>query len=360
MNESQPSRKPAAPVGPMEEIEPQRQEGLSTMPRPGKDQSSRTPRPSRDGIVGALLILVFLLGFPWLNPGYRFLSLAITTGITAIALCGLGLQFGQAGIMSVGHAAFVGIGAYSAAILAGKLGFSFWLALPFSIVFPAVIAGLIGLPSLRVGGQHYIIITFCFCALLAIALTNGGTFTGSATGLDVGSIVPIFGINFDRLRNFYYLVVAVLLICLATTYSIIISSYGRTLRAIRENELLARAAGINTSFHKISVLVASGAFAGVAGILQAYYLRHISPGLYGAFPSLYLALMVMLGGSRLLYGPLLGAIIVTFLPEIMKLDPIDSRIAYGVGLLIVILLLPGGVSAGLLDLYRWLLSKRWR
>jgi branched-chain amino acid transport system permease protein len=216
------------------------------------------------------------------------------------------------------------------------------------------------LPSLRVGGQHYIIITFCFCALLAIALTNGGTFTGSATGLDVGSIVPIFGINFDRLRNFYYLVVAVLLICLATTYSIIISSYGRTLRAIRENELLARAAGINTSFHKISVLVASGAFAGVAGILQAYYLRHISPGLYGAFPSLYLALMVMLGGSRLLYGPLLGAIIVTFLPEIMKLDPIDSRIAYGVGLLIVILLLPGGVSAGLLDLYRWLLSKRWR
>jgi branched-chain amino acid transport system permease protein len=102
------------------------------------------------------------------------------------------------------------------------------------------------------------------------------------------------------------------------------------------------------------VLMVSGAFAGVAGILQAYYLHHIAPNLYGAFPSLYLALMVMLGGPRLLYGPLIGAVIVTFLPEIMHLDPIDSRIAYGVGLLVVILLLPGGVSAGLLSICRWL------
>jgi len=109
-----------------------------------------------------------------------------------------------------------------------------------------------------------------------------------------------------------------------------------------------------------SATCCSGAFAGVAGIIQAYYLRHISPGLYGPFPSLYLALMVMLGGARLLYGPLIGAVIVSFLPEIMKLDPIGSRIAYGVGLLVVILVLPGGVSAGLLDVYRWLLSKRSR
>jgi branched-chain amino acid transport system permease protein len=308
----------------------------------------------------AILLLVFLIGFPWLNPGYRFLSLGITTGITTIALYGLGLQFGQAGIMSVGHAAFIGIGAYTAAILAGKLGMGFWLALPFSALFSALAAGLIGLPSLRVSGQHYIIITFCFCALLNIAITNGGTFTGGATGLDVGSIDKIFGINFDQLRNSYYLVIAVLLLCLLVTYLIVNSSYGRTLRAIRENELLARAVGINANRHKIGVLMVSGAFAGVAGILQAYYLRHISPGLYGPFPSLYLALMVMLGGARLLYGPLIGAVIVSFLPEVMKLDPIDSRIAYGVGLLVVILVLPGGVSAGLLDLYRWLLAKRSR
>ena len=323
-------------------------------------QGGSTWIPSPGQAVTAFVLVMFLVGFPWLNPGYRFLSLGITTGITTIALYGLGLQFGQAGIMSVGHAAFIGIGAYTAAILAGHLGMGFWLALPFSALFSALAAGLIGLPSLRVSGQHYIIITFCFCALLNIAITNGGTFTGGATGLDVGSIDRILGINFDQLRNAYYLVIAALLFCLLVIYLIVNSSYGRTLRAIRENELLARAVGINASRHKIGVLMVSGAFAGVAGVLQAYYLRHISPGLYGPFPSLYLALMVMLGGARLLYGPLIGAVIVSFLPEIMKLDPIDSRIAYGVGLLVVILVLPGGVSAGLLDVYRWLISKRSR
>jgi branched-chain amino acid transport system permease protein len=316
--------------------------------------------PLGERIVAAAAIVLFLVVFPWLNPGYRFLSLAITTGITAIALYGLGLQFGQGGIMSVGHAAFIGVGAYTAAILSVKLGAGFWVALPFSMALSAGIAGLVGLPSLRVSGQHYIIITFCFCDLLNIALINGGTFTGGATGLDVGSIDRIFNINFDQLRNVYYLVMVAFLICLLASYLIVNSSYGRTLRAIRENEPLARAVGINANLHKIGVLMVSGAFAGVAGVLQAYYLRHISPGLYGPFPSLYLALMVMLGGARLIYGPLAGAIIVNFLPEMMKLDPIDSRIAYGVGLLLVILLLPGGVSGGLLDAYRWLLSRRRR
>lgn len=311
----------------------------------------------REQLGAAIVVVAVLVALPWLGLGYRFLSLAITTGYTAIALYGLGIQFGQAGIMSVGHAALMGIGAYAAAILARDTGFGFWPALPFSILLSSMFAGLVGLPTLRVSGQHYIIITFMFCALLVIALTNGGTFTGAATGLDVGSITPVLGINFDKLSNAYYLVVAALLLILLATYLIANSPYGRTLRAIRENEALARAVGINVHLHKIGVFMVSGAFAGTAGILQLYYLRHISPGLFGAFPSLYLALMVMLGGARFLYGPLVGAIIVNFLPELMNLDPVDSRIAYGVALLVVILVLPGGVSAGLMGIYRWLTAR---
>jgi branched-chain amino acid transport system permease protein len=351
--------KPVSTGEPAKELAPER----PTQPVPPRDparDSGWVRLPSAEEIVAAIILMAFLVGFPWLHPGYRFLSLAITTGFTAIALYGLGLQFGQTGIMSVGHAAFMGIGAYTAGILATKLGVGFWAALPFSVLFSALFAALIGLPSLRVSGQHYIIITFCFCALLNVAFTNGGTFTGGATGLDVGSIDPVFGINFDRLLNAYYLVVLLLLLCLLGTYLMVNSAYGRTLRAVRENEPLARAVGINANLHKIGVLAVSGAFAGLAGILQAYYLRHISPTLYGPFPSLYLALMVMLGGSRLLYGPLIGAIIVSFLPEVMHLDPIDSRIAYGVCLLLVILLLPGGVSAGLLSIYRRLWPKQPR
>jgi branched-chain amino acid transport system permease protein len=315
-------------------------------------------RPSPEHLVVGAVILALLIIFPSLDPGYRYLSIAITTGFTAIALYGLSMQFGQAGIMSVGHAGIMGIGGYTAAILSNQLGFGFWEALPFSILLSAIAAGLVGLPSLRVGGQHYIIITFCFCALLVIALTNGGDFTGAATGLDVWPIAGFFGINFAKLDNLYYLVIAALAITIIIVYMLVHSPYGRTLWSIRENEPLARAVGINTNLHKIAVFALSGAFAGLGGILQTYYLRHISPSLYGAFPSLYLALMIMLGGARPLYGPLIGAIIVNFLPEIGGLDPIDSRIAYGIGLLLVILLLPGGVSGGILGLCRSLLARR--
>jgi len=328
-------------------------------PPAGRHLAGIVPLPSLEQSVAGVLVLALLLALPWLHLGYRFLSIAVTTGYTAIALYGLGLQFGQAGIMSTGHAALIGIGAYTAAILANHLGIGFWIALPFSMILSAIVGGLISLPALRVGGQHYIIITFCFCTLLVVILTNGGWFTGAATGLDVGPIYPVFGINFDKLRNGYYLVALALVITLVLTYMLTNSPYGRTLRAIRENEPLARAVGINVDLHKIGVCTVSGVFAGLAGILQVYYLHHISPTLYGAFPSMFLALMMMLGGAKLIYGPLIGAIIVNFLPEVMDLNPVDSRIAYGIGLLVVILLLPGGVSAGLVDIYRWLVA-RWR
>jgi branched-chain amino acid transport system permease protein len=97
--------------------------------------------------------------------------------------------------------------------------------------------------------------------------------------------------------------------------------------------------------HKVGAFMLSGLFAGVGGDLQAYNFRHISPDLYGGAISLYFALMVMLGGPRTIFGPLTGVIIVTFLPEVMRIDPVDSRIAYGVALIAVIMLLPGGIIA---------------
>lgn len=304
-----------------------------------------------------LIVAAVIIMLPWFHPGYRFLSLATSTGITTIALYGLAILAGQAGIMSVGHAALMGVGAYTGAIFARDLGIDFWLAVPFASIFAAGVAGIVGLPSLRVGGHHFVIITFAFCGLLTIILTNGGAFTGGATGLDIGTIAPIFGVDFHKLENMYLLVAFFVLASVVITYLIIVSPYGRTLRSIRENEKLASALGINVGRHKIIAFMLSGAFAGVAGILQVYFLQHISPELYGAFPSVYIALMVMLGGPRMLYGPLAGALIVNFLPEILNLDPIDARIAYGVGLIAVVLLLPGGVMAGLAELYQRLRAK---
>lgn len=320
----------------------------------------------RSGSLALAQILVLaavgagLLAIPWLGPTYRFLSILISTEIAAIALYGLSVLFGQGGILSLAHAALMGVGAYTAAILAQRVGFGFWVAVPFAMAASAIVAGLLGLSSLRVAGHQFIIITYAFGSLFSIVLTNGGDFTGAATGLDVGPVAPVLRVNFNKIHNYYVLVTTILLLSIVVAHLVSVSRYGRVLRSIRENEPLARAVGINTGLHKLGAFMVSGLFAALAGVLQAYFLQHISPTLYGGFPSVYLALMVMLGGPRRLYGPLVGAIIVNFLPEVMNLDPVDARIAYGVGLIAVIMLLPGGVMAGVIDAGRWLLARLFR
>lgn len=311
-------------------------------------------------LVPVLIVLLLLALVPLMSPSNRFLSLAISAGINIIALYGLSVLFGQTGILSMGHAALVGVGAYTAALLARDFDIGFWGSIPVAGVMAAIVAAVIGIPSLRVSGHHFVIMTFAFGQLLTIILTNGGEYTGAASGLDMQQPGTMFGAALDPLERFYLLVIAFVTISAVASWAIINSSYGRTLRAIRENEKLAAALGINVGRHKIGAFIVSGIFAGVSGVLLAYFLRHISPGQFASFPSIYLALMVMIGGARLLLGPLAGGILVSFLPEVLNLDPVQSRILYGVCLIAVILFLPNGLIAGIADGWAWLVkvSKR--
>jgi branched-chain amino acid transport system permease protein len=297
-------------------------------------------------VLGVIALLALV---PAVSPSNRFLSLAISAGINVIALYGLSVLFGQTGILSMGHAALIGVGAYTATILARDFDIGFWASLPFAGIMAAIVAATIGIPSLRVSGHHFVIMTFAFGQLLTIVMTNGGSYTGAASGLDVQLPIDLFGISFDQLSSFYLLVVAFVGLSAIASWAIINSSYGRTLRAIRENEKLAAAIGINVGRHKIGAFIVSGVFAGVAGVLMAYYLRHISPSQFSSFPSIYLALMVMIGGARLLLGPLAGGVLVAFLPELLNLGPVETRIVYGVCLIAVILFLPNGLMGGIAD-----------
>ena len=298
-------------------------------------------------LLPVLLSLVLIACVPAFSPGNRFLSLAISAGINIIALYGLSVLFGQTGILSMGHAALVGVGAYTAAILARDFDIGFWAALPIAGIMAALFAAIVGIPSLRVSGHHFVIMTFAFGQLLTIVLTNGGDYTGAATGLDLFRPVTLVGADMGDLMRFYWLVVAFVAAAAIVSFVIITSAYGRTLRAIRENEKLAASLGIDVGRHKIGAFMISGVFAGLSGVLLAYFLRHISPTQFASFPSIYLALMVMIGGARLLAGPLAGGILVAFLPELLNLDPVQSRIVYGVCLVAVILLLPNGLVVGI-------------
>jgi branched-chain amino acid transport system permease protein len=307
-----------------------------------------------------VLVAALLLGLPLLHPSYRLLSFAVSTGIAGIVLYGMAIPFGQAGILSLGYAGLMGVGAYTAAILSRDAGLGLWEALPICAALAALAAGLLGLPAVRIGGHHFAIVTYVSCELLRIALANGGAWTGAATGLDVPPIGHLFGANMDRLANTWRLVAVFLLLAMLACWVVSVSRYGRTLRAIRENEKLARSVGIDSNRQKLGAFMLSGLFAGVAGALQAYNLRHISPDLYGGAVSLTFALMVMLGGPRLLLGPLAGAVIVSFLPEVLDIDPVDSRIAYGLALIAVVMLLPGGLVAVLARLWQAVTAPRAR
>lgn len=316
-------------------------------------------------IVWTALVLVIVL-FPTIVTSSRFLDVAITYGIFAIALYGLGFLYGQTNYLSIAHSALMGVGAYAAAILFIQIGLGFWAVLPLAALLAMVAALLLGYPALRVSGYHFVIVTFAACELFVLATRNlGGAearkgLTGGAQGLDITEPVGhIFGQSFDinlELEPFYYLVIAFLFITLLVTQGLVASPLGKTFRAIRENEPLARSVGIQANWYKILAFGISGIFAGVAGALFAYKLRHIAPDLFNSFEGVELALMVLLGGSRRLLGPLVGAIIVGFLPEVLDviglgLTPFQRQIVFGALLIAVIILLPHGLVQGVADLY---------
>ena len=304
-------------------------------------------------IVLAVLVGGALVAMPWILPTARLLTLAIIAAINVVALYGLALLYGQTGILSVAHAALWGVGAYAGALLAKHASWNFWAALPIAIVAAAVLAGLLAYPSFRVKGHHFLILTFAFGELFVIVMNNGEDFgTGGAEGVQIlDKIPPVFGVRFDSLEAFYFLVLVFLFLSMSAACLIVRSSMGRTLRAIRENELLAESLGINTLYYKIVIFSISGAFAGMSGLLYAYHLHHIAPQIFGAFASIQLILILLLGGARTVLGPIVGASIVFFLPEVIKFDPIESRILYGALLVLVILILPRGVTLGIRDQY---------
>lgn len=327
-------------------------------------QFTRELTPAQTIMWTALVIVMVL--FPTIISSSRFLDVAITYGIFAIALYGLGFLYGQTNYLSIAHSALMGVGAYTAAILFIQLGFGFWAVLPLAALLAMVAALLLGYPALRVSGYHFVIVTFAACELFVLATRNlGGAearkgLTGGAQGLDITEPVgAIFGQSFDinlELEPFYYLVIAFLFITILVTQGFVASPLGRTFRAIRENEALARSVGIQANWYKILAFGISGLFAGVAGALFAYKLRHIAPDLFNSFEGVELALMVLLGGSRRLMGPLVGAIIVGFLPDVLDviglgLTPFQRQIVFGALLIAVIILLPHGLVQGIADLY---------
>lgn len=293
--------------------------------------------------VGAGVVLLYL--GPTILGTSRLIFLAATGLIFAIVALGLSVLYGDGGQMSVAHGALWGCGAYTAAITSREWGLSFWIALPLAALVAAAAATLIGIPSLRVRGHYFLIVTFAFAELFRVLMVNLRDFSGGNQGVLVLDAVhlPFFG-ELTSPKHFYYLSATAVVITGAIVMLIRGSTFGASLHALRENETLAQALGLPLTRYKITAFCISGAIAGVAGVIYAYLLRHIEPALFGAFAGIQMVLILLIGGARHVAGPALGAGLFFLAPEAVSLDPVDTQLFYGALLIAVVLFAPAGLA----------------
>jgi branched-chain amino acid transport system permease protein len=244
------------------------------------------------------------------------ITIATLITINAIVVCGLNVIVGYAGQISLGHAAFFGIGAYSAAMLATKAGLSFWAALPLVVAISAFIGLLLGLPSLRVR-EDFLAITTIGINFIVEAVFLYTPFFGGALGIGGIPRIMLFGIKLKGLA-FLYLCLFFLLVVLAVCWWFTQCWAGLACFALREEEAAASSMGISPVRFKLLAFVIGTGIAGLGGALYAHYIRFVSATDFSFPVSVLLLSMVVLGGMGTLWGPVLGALILGALPEVFR------------------------------------------
>lgn len=299
-----------------------------------------------------LAVLVALLALlPAVVRSDYVLNLFDLAGIYAIAVMGLGILLGFTGQMSLGQAAFFGIGAYTSGWLTTHLGWPVWPAMALAVGLSALVGLVVGYPCLRLSGHYLALATIGFGIITQLVLINWKDVTNGSDGM-TGIPPPMIGPwTLDSYGSYYYLVLVAVLACAYIAWRIKTTRVGRALEAIRENELAARATGIDATRYKIVAFVLAGAYAGLAGSLLAHSIKFLSPDSYSFDQSVVFLVMLILGGSSSIGGAILGAVLLTLLPEVLR--PLKSSyiMVYGAAVVVMIVFMPRGL-AGLLDVAR--------
>jgi branched-chain amino acid transport system permease protein len=306
----------------------------------------------------ALWILIALL-LPLVVRDEYYLMILTLCLIWAILASSLNLILGFTGQACLAQGAFFGIGAYANSLLMIKMNFSFWTALPAAIAITGIFGFLIGLVALRTSGAYFAICTMMFNIIVTTVIDRWESLTEGPRGV-MGIPVPSgFGlIDFQSRTAFYYLALAGLLLTLLIVYQLMRSMIGKSFLAVRGNEELAQAVGINIRQSKVVSFTLSTMLAGLGGCLYASYLGFISPDASSFMVSFTALINVIIGGMATLSGPIVGTIIITFMMEYFQTFVEYATLMMGIVLLIFIIYLPGGIIWGLRRLNIYLQSHR--
>ncbi len=293
-----------------------------------------------------LIILAALIAAPLLMTNQYHIQVMIFIGIYAILALSLNLLNGYVGLLSIGHAAFYGIGAYASAKLVMELGLPFVLAMPGAAGIAGLCGYLIAKPTLRLSGIYMTLATLGFNIIFFLILQNWMSFTNGPLGImDIPAPV-IFGWQVDTRTDYYYLILALVLVTLASMHRLVTCRFGRALQSIREDELAAEATGVHTTRYKIQAFVLAAFFAGLAGSYYAHFVKFISPDSFYIYESFTLLAMLAFGGQGNLIGPVVGAAVLLLIPEIFRFLQEYRMIIYGSILIVMMLVRRQGLLGG--------------
>lgn len=301
-------------------------------------------------LIGLLVLLMPL----WITSNY-WMYMFTLVGIYIMLVASLDLIYGYTGLVSLGHGAFFGIGAYACGILQAKLGLSFVPALFLGALFTGLTSAVMGWPMLRIRGPYFALGTMALGLMVTIVIHNWDSLTGgvSLSGIPLPPTVQIMGwtLDFSTKRTYYYLVLLFVFLTLFLVRRLTHSRPGRAFQAIRDNEDLAEALGVDIFRYKLIAFVTASTVAAVAGGLYASYMGSIEPEIAGGHMSFNLLVMIVVGGARTVTGEIVGPLLLWFLPEFLEAAQVYRPLFYGFILLLVILLMPTGIAGKVRSLH---------
>lgn len=289
--------------------------------------------------LGAILLLLVLAPLGLKNYGIYLITLWC---VYVMAAMGLNLTVGYAGQMSIGHAAFLGIGAYTAAILM-KIGIAFWFVLPLAALLCFIVGLALGFPALRVQHHYLAFATLGFNVLVYLFVRNEEWLTGGTFGISGIQRPKLFGLSLDGAAAYFWFTYASTILLAAALWWLIRSPWGRAFAALRDNPIRAESLGVNIMAYTLLAFAIGAALAGIAGAYFALLVQFIEPAPFHLTASLMMLLMVIVGGSGKFFGPMLGAAIVILLPEWLRFMKDWYLVIFGLAVVALMIWLPGGL-----------------
>jgi len=296
------------------------------------------------------LILVIALLPLLLNNNYHY-DVAINIGINAIVVVGLNLLIGYAGQISLGHAGFFGLGAYVSAVLTAHYGVHGLLALPIGAAGVGVLAYAIARPVLRLSGHYLAMATLGVGLIINIVISREAWLTGGPDGMYVPPL-EVMGVELYGGPIWYAIVAVALVIAVWLSLNLIDSPVGRALRGLHGSEVAAQVAGVDTTRYKVMVFVLSAVMAAVAGSLAAHFSEFVTPAKTSFFNSILFVTMVVLGGMASTFGAVVGAVVLTLLPQVLADFSDYEHVILGLIMMTVMIFMPKGLVPTLTGLVR--------